>query len=79
MNYQPVNVEIRVEVGGKITPLRVRWESDWFPVMSIGRSWSDESGDHWLVMIGPPQRVVDLLWTIDATWEAAAPGRPSVA
>jgi hypothetical protein len=71
---QTVEVEIRVGADGKSTPLRVMWNGKWITVTDVGRRWSDDRGDHWLVMIYPPQRVLEIIHTPAGDWKAHEPG-----
>jgi hypothetical protein len=67
---QPIEVEIRVKSDGTILPIRVMWNGRWVSINQISRQWSDDSGDHFLVMIFPPEKVLDLIHTPEGTWQA---------
>lgn len=70
---QPIEIEIRVAGDGAITPLRyrlVQQRAVWQQVGQVSRHWSDEAGDHWLVMTVAPDRVVELIRTPDGIWQA---------
>ena len=73
MSTQPVEVEIRVDAEGKTTPLRVRWQGRWAQVAQISRTWSDDTGEHFLIMI-LPERVLDLIRTAEGVWQGREPG-----
>ena len=73
MSTSSVEVEIRVDVHGKSVPLRVRWNGRWSPIAQTSRTWSDETGDHFLVMI-LPDKVLELIHTAEGLWKAKEPG-----
>jgi hypothetical protein len=78
VSAQSVEVEIRVDAKGKSIPLRVRWNGRWSQIAQTSRTWSDQAGDHFLVMI-LPERVLELIHTPDGLWQAREPGgRPGV-
>lgn len=74
MSAQPVEVEIRIAANGTVTPLRVMWQGRWATIAQISRHWADDSGDHWLVMIYPPELILTLTHTADGAWQAQMPG-----
>lgn len=67
---RPCNVEIRIAADGSIMPLRFTWGGEWFVVAQVGRGWSDDGGDHWLVMPSRDQ-VFELLRADDDHWQCA--------
>lgn len=67
---EPADVEIRITIGGTITPLRFTWRQTWHTIAQIGRSWADEEGEHWLVMAAQPGLLVELIHTPEDTWLA---------
>jgi hypothetical protein len=73
VSTQSVEVEIRIDAAGKIVPLRVRWNGRWAQVAQTSRTWSDEAGEHFLIMI-LPERVLDLIRTPEGLWQAHEPG-----
>lgn len=76
---EPVGVEIRITTGGTITPLRFTWRDTWRSVAQIGRTWSDEEGEHWLVAAAHPNLLVELIHTREDAWLATQKAaRPSV-
>lgn len=75
---QSVRVEVRVESDGVVTPLRVEVGGRWLHIAQVGRSWSDEAGDHWLVITAIPQRTFELIRRPDGRWEALG-GLPALA
>jgi len=79
-HQEPTDVEIRITTGKTITPLRFTWRQTWHTVAQIGRTWSDEEGEHWLVMTAQRDLLVELVHTREDTWLATqkAP-HPSVA
>ena len=72
-------VEIRVGVDGTVTPLSFTWRGVVLRVAQVGRAWSDEKGEHWLVMTVLQSRVFELILTPDGTWIVRATSRPAVA
>ena len=73
MSVQTIEVEVRIGADGSATPIRLMWHGSWTHITQISRRWSDASGDHYLVMIFPPQ-VIDLIRTPDGLWQARIPG-----
>jgi hypothetical protein len=57
-------------IGGAITPLRFTWHGVWYSVAQIGRAWSDEEGQHWLVIASQPNLIVELVYTREGHWLA---------
>lgn len=65
-----LSVESRIDVKGKIRPIRFEWDGQSYQIDSIGRRWKDKRGEHILVMIQPGNRVLELLYAQDADgWE----------
>lgn len=75
---EPVEVIARFDLDGMITPVRFSWRQVEYPVVSIGRRWDDESGQHILVMV-PGDRVFELIYQPSSgmwqlrRWDAASP------
>ncbi len=68
---EATEVDIRVSEDGKVRPLRFRRGEIWMDIHQIGRSWSDEAGDHWLVMPMYPPRLYELIRTPSGVWQSA--------
>ncbi len=58
---EKIEVTARFDRDGKITPLSFTWRGQKYPVDSTGRSWVDETGQHFLVMV-PGERVYELVF-----------------
>jgi hypothetical protein len=50
-SMEPIEVTARFDGQGTITPLHFTWKGGVHRVESTGRRWSDESGQHILVMV----------------------------
>ena len=57
----PIKVTARFDEKGEISPESFYWQSSEYPVISTGRSWSDEKGRHVLVMI-PGDQIFELVF-----------------
>jgi len=79
VSVQPVEIETRVGMDGAVTPLRILWQGRWVQIGQISRTWSDDDGDHWLVMITPPQKVLDIIHTPQGEWRVYDPSSRFVA
>ncbi len=65
---EQIEVTVRFNSEGKITPLNFTWNGQEFVVESTGRQWTDDEGQHILVML-PGGRVYELLFTpSDRLW-----------
>ena len=71
---EPTEVEVRVGQGGVITPIRFRWQGVWLQIAQIGRHWSDEAGDHWLVLPDRPAQVFELIRSPEERWQIKSSG-----
>jgi hypothetical protein len=72
---KPVQVTARFDPDGKATPLSFTWLGQTYPVNAIGRRWSDEEGQHILVMV-PGEQVFELIFApADARWYLRQPGK----
>jgi hypothetical protein len=49
---EPIEVTVRFDPQGQITPLRFTWKHHSYLVESTGRHWTGEDGQHILVMTG---------------------------
>jgi hypothetical protein len=47
---EPIEVTAHFDEEGKITPLHFTWKGSRLKVESTGRRWTDENGQHLLVM-----------------------------
>lgn len=74
----PTEVEIRVSEEGKLRPLRFRRGEIWMDIAQVGKSWSDDAGDHWLVMPMYPPQLYELIHTKAGLWQVM-PSGPSIA
>ena len=73
----PIEITAHFNEEGIITPLRYTWKGGHYQVESTGRRWSDEAGQHMLVMISSGQ-IYELLFTIhEGRWyiNPAKPGK----
>ncbi len=77
-DFQPCEIEIRVNADGGVKPLRFTRGSIWVEIMQIGRAWTDHSGDHWLVTPADPDQIFELLRSSDGRWQVR-PTRPRLA
>ena len=66
---EPTEVEIRVSEDGKLKPLRFRLGEIWLDIGHFGRMWSDDAGDHWLVMPLYPPQLFELVRTKSGLWQ----------
>jgi len=57
MNF--IGVVAQFSPDGKITPLSFTWQGRNYPVESVGRSWDDTAGRHFLVIV-PGARIYEL-------------------
>ena len=70
-----IEVTAHFDRDGKIVPVRFFWRGEDYPVSSTGRSWQDESGQHYLVML-PDDRVFELIYQPDSfRWYLNLPGQ----
>jgi hypothetical protein len=76
---EPTDVEIIITADGQTLPQRFTWHGSWLNIGRTGRQWSDDEGEHWLVMAIPPGKVFDLIRTSEGHWLAGpATSRPAV-
>lgn len=59
---QPVEVTVRFDCEGKMTPLRFTWKDSDYLVESTGRRWETSEGKHVLVMTSDG-RIFELIFT----------------
>ncbi|MDD5370470.1 MAG: hypothetical protein PHQ40_15410 [Anaerolineaceae bacterium] len=72
---QPLEVTVRWETDGWVTPLEFRLGEVRYPIDSTGRSWRDEAGLHVLAMAG--ERAFELIFNpVDLTWSLGYQGNP---
>ena len=65
---EALEVIARFDRQGKTTPLNFIWRGREYPVISVGRGWQDEAGQHILVM-APGERVFELVFSAsDMRW-----------
>ncbi len=48
---EPIEITAHFNEEGTITPLHFTWKGGHYRVESTGRHWSDETGQHMLVMV----------------------------
>ncbi len=76
---EPTEVEVHISATGEVRPLSFTWRGTRLPVASVGRRWSDDRGDHWLVMTASPERIFELLRGPDGLWQVVGrTSRPTV-
>jgi len=75
---EPVEVLANFDLQGVVTPQRFTFHEVEYRVVSVGRRWIDEDGQHILVMV-PGERVFELVflpgsgtWSL-RRWDAARP------
>lgn len=56
-----IEVTADFDAAGRATPLRFSWKGRSYRVMSTGRRWQDEQGQHTLVMVAG-EKVYDLVF-----------------
>jgi hypothetical protein len=59
---QPVEVTVRFDREGMVTPLHFTWKDSQYLVESTGRRWEASDGKHMLVMV-PGGRIFELVFT----------------
>ena len=65
---EAVEVTTRFDRQGRIIPLSFIWRGREYTVLSVGRGWQDEAGQHLLVMV-PGERVYELVFsTTELRW-----------
>jgi hypothetical protein len=60
-----IGVAAQFSPDGKITPLSFTWQGRDYPVESIGRSWQDATGWHFLVIV-PGAHIYELVLDLTA-------------
>ncbi len=55
MSLDVIDVTARFDEHGTITPIHFTWKGGQYHVESTGRRWSDEAGQHMLVMVSSGQ------------------------
>ena len=70
----PTEVEVRRSATGEVRPVRFTWQGATLDITSYGRRWSDEEGEHWLVMADQPERTFTLCRAPGGQWTAWASG-----
>jgi hypothetical protein len=71
---EPIEVTAHFDEHGAITPLHFTWKGSHFRVESTGRHWSDEAGQHMLVMLSSG-KIYELLFNIaQGSWYIARTG-----
>jgi hypothetical protein len=58
---EPIEITVKFDTLGQLTPVSFTWKGRAFPVDSTGRRWEDEMGEHFMVMI-PVERVCELVY-----------------
>jgi hypothetical protein len=69
-DFEPCDVEIRIARDGSITPLRVATGGVWAQAGQFGRTWTDDEGDHWLIMPPTQGDVIEIRRGPDGVWMA---------
>jgi hypothetical protein len=72
----PTTVEVRRTATDDVLPIRFTWEGEILDITDYGRRWSDEEGDHWLVMADRPERAFTLHRSTANRWTVSASKRP---
>ena len=75
-----IDVTARWNIQGEITPLSFTWQGRDYQVVSIGRRWRDETGQHILCM-APGDQIFELVFqAAHARWLITFhPARPALA
>jgi hypothetical protein len=75
-----VEVTARWDTQGEITPLSFSWQGRTYPVVSIGRRWRDEAGQHILCMTAGDQIFELVFHATQEHWLMTFhPARPTLA
>jgi|WetSurMetagenome_2_1015567.scaffolds.fasta_scaffold358529_2 hypothetical protein len=61
-----IGVTAQFSPDGNITPLSFTWQGRDYPVESVGRSWQDTAGHHFLVIV-PGARIFELVLDLAAS------------
>jgi hypothetical protein len=61
---EPIEITVHFNQDGTITPHYFTWNGGRYRVESTGRRWSDETGQHMLVMVTSGQ-IFELTFNID--------------
>ena len=65
---EPIEVVVRFNENGELTPLNFTWNLQSYQLVSTGRQWVAEDGRHILVM-SAAERVFELLFnTLEGRW-----------
>jgi hypothetical protein len=64
---ETIEVNVRYDTKGRPVPVTITWEGNTYRVEFLGRRWSDEQGEHILVML-TGRKVVHLLRTPAGDW-----------
>ncbi|MEA3439113.1 MAG: CinA family protein [Chloroflexota bacterium] len=72
-SIEPLEVSARFDYQGDIKPLHFSWKDKTYPIVSTGRSWQDETGHHFLVMV-PDDRIFEIIFAgSDSCWYIKLP------
>jgi hypothetical protein len=64
----PIQVTAQFEIDGEIRPISFHWQGMEYPVLSTGRRWFDDKGQHVLVMI-PGDQIIELVFVpVELVW-----------
>jgi hypothetical protein len=62
-----IEVVARYEKDGTVTPLRFTWQELEYHILTVGRRWHTQEGEHILVEALPGEQVYELLFSGE-TW-----------
>ncbi len=65
---EPIEITVHFNEDGSIAPLHFIWKGSNFRVESTGRHWSDEAGQHMLVMVTSGQFYELLFKNLEGHW-----------
>jgi hypothetical protein len=68
---EPIEVTARFSEQGAITPLNFSWNGGRYKVESAGRQWTDEHGQHMLVMVAGAQIYELIFKGVEGRWYIA--------
>jgi len=64
----PIDVEVRISAEGELCPLAFSWRRQRYPVISVGRTYTQDD-DRYILVMTPGDRIFELRWHIpDNRW-----------
>lgn len=62
VGFESINVLAKFDAQNQIRPVKIIWRDQTYPILSTGRRWADELGQHILVML-PGDHAYELIYT----------------